>query len=87
MTFVEVAWGHARLGPAPPTAQTGWACHGAHPAPPVRLFALRVLTRPAPIVRCDQVQWELLGISMAGWNAIISLGGALGVALLLGKRR
>ena len=41
----------------------------------------------APIVRCDQVQWELLGISMAGWNAILSLGGALTVALLLGKRR
>ena len=41
----------------------------------------------APIVRCDQVQWELLGISMAGWNAILSLGGALIVALLLGKRR
>lgn len=27
----------------------------------------------APLVRCDQVQWEWLGISMAGWNAIISL--------------
>ncbi len=40
----------------------------------------------APIVRCDEVQWSLLGISMAGWNAILSLGGALGVAVLLGKR-
>lgn len=29
-----------------------------------------------PLVRCDQVQWSLLGISMAGWNAIISLGSA-----------
>ena len=29
-----------------------------------------------PLVRCDQVQWSLLGISMAGWNALISLGGA-----------
>src|SRR5438094_10507424 len=27
----------------------------------------------APIIRCDQVQWSFLGISMAGWNAIISL--------------
>src|SRR5690606_27513642 len=27
-----------------------------------------------PLVRCDQVQWSLLGISMAGWNAILSLG-------------
>ncbi len=31
----------------------------------------------APIVRCDQVQWEFLGISMAGWNAILSIGFAL----------
>ncbi|MEO5774532.1 MAG: disulfide bond formation protein B [Sphingomicrobium sp.] len=30
----------------------------------------------APLVRCDEVQWSFLGISMAGWNAIISLGGA-----------
>ena len=27
-----------------------------------------------PLVRCDQVQWAFLGISMAGWNAILSLG-------------
>jgi disulfide bond formation protein DsbB len=26
------------------------------------------------IVRCDQPQWSLFGISMAGWNAILSLG-------------
>ena len=26
----------------------------------------------APVIRCDQVQWRLLGISMAGWNAILS---------------
>jgi disulfide bond formation protein DsbB len=30
----------------------------------------------APLVRCDQVQFSFLGISMAGWNAILSLGGA-----------
>ena len=27
-----------------------------------------------PVVLCDQVAWSLLGISMAGWNAILSLG-------------
>src|SRR3990170_2440998 len=32
-----------------------------------------------PLVRCDQVQWAFLGISMAGWNAILSLGGASAV--------
>jgi disulfide bond formation protein DsbB len=40
-----------------------------------------------PLVRCDQVQWSLLGISMAGWNAIISLGSAALIALLLARGR
>ena len=35
-----------------------------------------------PLVRCDQVQWAFLGISMAGWNAILSLGGAARIAWL-----
>ena len=26
----------------------------------------------APLVRCDQVQWRFLGVSMAGWNFIVS---------------
>jgi len=42
----------------------------------------------APLVRCDEVQFRFLGISMAGWNAVLSLGGA-GLILLLtlkGKR-
>jgi len=39
-----------------------------------------------PLVRCDQVQWSLLGISMAGWNAIISLGGAALIMLLAWRR-
>lgn len=28
----------------------------------------------APLVRCDEIPWELLGISMAAWNMIASLG-------------
>ena len=36
----------------------------------------------APLVRCDQVQFRFLGISMAGWNAILSLGGAATILLL-----
>jgi disulfide bond formation protein DsbB len=40
-----------------------------------------------PLVRCDQVQWELLGVSMAGWNAIISLGGAALITLLALRKR
>ena len=30
-----------------------------------------------PVVRCDEIAWSFLGISMAGWNMLISLGLAL----------
>jgi len=39
-----------------------------------------------PMVRCDDIQWSWLGISMAGWNAIISLLSAL-VILWLSLRK
>jgi disulfide bond formation protein DsbB len=41
----------------------------------------------APLVRCDQVQFRFLGISMAGWNAILSLGGAALIIMLALKGR
>ncbi|WP_171099290.1 disulfide bond formation protein B [Ruegeria sp. HKCCD7255] len=28
----------------------------------------------APVVRCDEIAWEMLGLSMAGWNALLSAG-------------
>ncbi|KIC11404.1 dihydroneopterin aldolase [Leisingera sp. ANG-M1] len=31
----------------------------------------------APLVRCDEVPWEMLSLSMASWNAIASFGLAL----------
>ncbi len=40
-----------------------------------------------PLVRCDQVQWSWLGISMAGWNAVLSLGAAAIIAGLLARDR
>ena len=36
----------------------------------------------APLVRCDEVQFRFLGISMAGWNAILSVGGATLILIL-----
>ncbi|MEL7133890.1 MAG: disulfide bond formation protein B, partial [Pseudomonadota bacterium] len=27
----------------------------------------------APLIRCDEIAWQLAGISMAGWNMILSL--------------
>ncbi|MFM5908885.1 MAG: disulfide bond formation protein B [Novosphingobium sp.] len=40
----------------------------------------------APITRCDEVQWSLLGISLAGFNFLISAAGALAALALLRKR-
>lgn len=37
----------------------------------------------APVVRCDVAPWDLLGISLAGFNFLISLGGALLAGTLL----
>jgi disulfide bond formation protein DsbB len=37
----------------------------------------------APLIRCDVAPWHFLGISLAGWNAILSLSGALVIALLM----
>ncbi|WP_410219406.1 disulfide bond formation protein B [Paracoccus sp. (in: a-proteobacteria)] len=41
-----------------------------------RLSAQDLMTRlqAAPVVRCDEVAWRFLGVSMAGWNAILSAG-------------
>jgi len=39
-----------------------------------------------PLVRCDQVQFSFLTVSMAGWNAILSLGSAAVIALLLNRK-
>ncbi len=41
----------------------------------------------APLVRCDEVQFRFIGISMAGWNAILSLGGAALILILSLKPR
>jgi len=43
------------------------------------------MLRHAPIVRCDTAQWTLFGISLAGFNAIISLTGALAIFGLMAK--
>lgn len=40
----------------------------------------------APLVRCDEVQWSLAGISLAGFNFLISVAGAIAIFLLLRKR-
>jgi len=39
----------------------------------------------APLVRCDVAPWTLAGISLAGFNALISLASAAAIFALLGK--
>ena len=41
----------------------------------------------APIIRCDQPQWTLMGISLAGFNFLFSTIGGLAILWLLGKGR
>ncbi|MFK7752434.1 MAG: disulfide bond formation protein B [Sedimentitalea sp.] len=39
----------------------------------------------APLARCDEIPWQMAGLSMAGWNAVISI--ALAVIWVLAARR
>ena len=40
----------------------------------------------APIIRCDVAQWRLFGISLAGFNAIVSIPAGLVILGLLTRR-
>ena len=51
--------------------------------PAARLDALM----KAPVVRCDVAQWSVAGISLAGFNAILSLGGAITILWLMRRSR
>ena len=41
----------------------------------------------APMIRCDQAQWTLAGISLAGFNFLFSGAGALLAVMLLSRSR
>ncbi|WP_226017633.1 disulfide bond formation protein B [Novosphingobium sp. FKTRR1] len=41
----------------------------------------------APLVRCDVAQWTLFGISLAGYNFLVSTGAALAIFALLTRAR
>ncbi|WP_298022242.1 disulfide bond formation protein B [uncultured Parasphingopyxis sp.] len=40
----------------------------------------------APLVSCDEPQWTLFGISLAGFNAIISIGTAIAITWLATRK-
>ena len=48
---------------------------------PTTVEALKKQIMSAPVVRCDEVAWSFLGISMAGYNALISMAAGVGVVL------
>lgn len=50
------------------------ACGAPAGAPAATLEDLEARLRATPVVRCDEVPWSLFGISMAGYNGILSLG-------------
>lgn len=41
----------------------------------------------APLIRCDTPAWTLFGVSLAGFNFLISVAGAVSILMLLGRRR
>jgi disulfide bond formation protein DsbB len=41
----------------------------------------------APLVRCDAAPWDLFGISLAGWNFLVSCAGALAIFALLARSK
>ncbi len=40
-----------------------------------------------PMISCDEAQWRLFGISLAGYNFLISLAGGLAALVLLARGR
>jgi len=65
-----------------------WQGVTACTATPTQGSPMEMLTEALrrPIVRCDVPQWTMFGISLAGYNAILSLGGAVLIALLATRR-
>lgn len=59
-----VEW-HWWAGPA--TCSAGAGSGGSVEALMAQILA-------APVVRCDEIPWSLFGISLAGYNALISVG-------------
>ena len=49
------------------------------------ISAMTRLLLETPLARCDNVAWSLFGLSMAGWNALISLD-IIAVALISLRR-
>ena len=66
---------------AGPTACTS----SGGPADSIEALRRRLLAQQ--VVQCDEVQWSLFGVSLAGWNAVASLLLTLASLAALGRAR
>jgi disulfide bond formation protein DsbB len=69
-----------RFWPGPASCSGGGADLGALDG-----GALLSLEGPTGVIMCDNIVWQLAGLSMAGWNAVLSL--SLAVIWLMAARR
>ena len=54
--------------------EQGWfASSCAAPMTGGSIEDIRAQVMAAPLTRCDEVPWSLIGVSLAGWNAIVSV--------------
>ena len=54
--------------------EQGWFVSGcAAPMAGGSLEDIKAQIMAAPLTRCDEVPWSLIGVSLAGWNAIASV--------------
>ena len=76
LTGAGIAFFHAGV------EQHWWQGFTECTAPPVSGSASAIMTQilAQPLIRCDAIPWSLFGISMAGWNAILST--AIGLTAL-----
>lgn len=85
-----VLWAGAGIAAFHVGVEQGWweglpgCTAGAGFDPNLSIDQMREALFETSFVPCDQVAWSMLGISMAGWNAIVSIG--LGALALLGAR-
>lgn len=64
--------------------QGWWASACSTGAPTHGSFAdIKAQLEAAPIVKCDEIAWSLLGLSMAAWNILASAGVAVVSAAVL----
>ena len=70
---VAILVGAAVAGYQVGVEQSWWESSCATPIAGDTIEELRASLLEAPLVRCDEVAWSLWRISMAGWNALLSL--------------